>query len=192
MSALESDDLGDRCGRRSTLFGYHGAAWRRRQSRKPRGLKCGVQRKGRHFIQDWDTVCRATVLVVVVACGTALAGPEGEQVVRGNVQVQRSGSQTQIRASHNSIINYRSFDIGSHESVRFVQPNAQSRVLNRIQSPSPTRIDGALQANGHVYLVNRSGVLFGPGSVINVGALYAASGTFRTAISFDSATGSLT
>jgi filamentous hemagglutinin family protein len=106
----------------------------------------------------------------------AVAGPQGEHVVRGNVNIQRSGSQTTITASRNAIINFRSFDIAGTESVRFIQPDAASRVLNRIQGPSPTRIDGSLTANGRVYIVNPAGVVFGANSVVNTAGLTAAAG----------------
>src|SRR5262245_29810140 len=107
----------------------------------------------------------------------ALAGPEGAKVVRGQVSIQQSGGGlTTIRAGNNSIINYRSFNIAGGETVRFVQPSATARVLNRIQGPAPTRIDGSLLANGRVYLVNPAGVTFGKNSVLNVGGLYASSG----------------
>ncbi len=109
--------------------------------------------------------------------GSLYAGPEGAYVLRGDVSIQRRGSETIIHASRNSIINYRSFDVAGGETVRFVQPDARSRVLNRIDSAAPTRIDGNLFANGIVYFVNPAGVYFGAGSVINVAGLYAAAGT---------------
>lgn len=114
--------------------------------------------------------------LVAAVCSPAMAGPEGATVVRGNVNISRNGAETLIRASHNSIINYRSFDIARGETVRFLQPNSQSRVLNRIDSRLPTRIDGSLIANGRVYLINPAGVMFGQGSVINVNQMYAAAG----------------
>lgn len=103
----------------------------------------------------------------------SLAGPEGAQVVNGDVRITRNGSSTVIQASNNSIISYRSFDIARNESVRFVQPNSSSRVLNRIDSANPTRIDGSLTSNGRVYFVNPAGVYFGQGAVVNVAGLYA-------------------
>lgn len=114
-------------------------------------------------------------------CAEAIAGPEGAQVVRGQVNITRNGADTLIRAGNNSIINYRSFDIARGESVRFIQPNANSRVLNRINSAAPTRIDGSLIANGRVYMVNPAGVIFGQSAVVNVGGLYAAAGKLSNA-----------
>lgn len=119
--------------------------------------------------------------LLAAACAPALAGPEGAQVVRGNVRIERDGANTLIHAGRNSIINYRSFDIASSESVRFVQPDAASRVLNRINSAAPTRIDGSLMANGRVYIINPAGVMFGNGASVNVTGLYAAAGNLSNA-----------
>ncbi len=127
------------------------------------------------------SVCKLSVtmaLVVAAGCAApALGGPEGEQVRQGSVRFTRDGAgNTVIHASDRSIINYRSFNIGSNESVRFVQPDSSSRVLNRITSAAPTRIDGSLTSNGRVYIVNPAGVVFGRSSVINVNGLFAAAG----------------
>ena len=115
-------------------------------------------------------------LLVGLLASAAVAGPEGARVVRGDVTITRNGAETLIRAGRNSIIDYRSFDIARGETVRFQQPDAASRVLNRVQSAQPTRIDGSLLANGRVYVVNPSGVLFGATARVDVAGLYAAAG----------------
>ena len=106
----------------------------------------------------------------------ALAGPEGEQVVHGSAQFTRNGLNTIIRTSNSAIINYSGFDLNRNESVRFIQPGMNSRVLNRIQSDAPTFIDGSIRANGNVYFVNNAGIVFGQNAVLNVGGLFAAAG----------------
>ncbi|MFZ2873254.1 MAG: filamentous hemagglutinin N-terminal domain-containing protein, partial [Phycisphaerales bacterium] len=111
-----------------------------------------------------------------LAASPAAAGPQGEKVARGAVRFERQGALTTITASRNAIINYRSFDIAPGETVRFIQPDAASRVLNRIQGPAPTRIDGSLTANGRVYIVNPAGVVFGAGSIVNAAGVIAAAG----------------
>lgn len=113
-------------------------------------------------------------MVFAALATPALAQIEGPQVVGGSASIQRQGSLTTIHAADNTIINYGRFDIRAGETVRFIQPDAFSRVLNRITSPEPTRIDGSLIANGQVYLVNPAGMVFGPGSVIDVGGIFAA------------------
>lgn len=121
----------------------------------------------------------AAVVSIVLGAGgpPLLAGPKGEQVASGQASFSRQGSLTTITASNNSIINYKSFNIGAGETVRFIQPSATSRVLNRVTSADPTRIDGSLLSNGRVYISNSSGVYFGSKAVVNVGGIYAAAGT---------------
>ncbi|QQS08840.1 MAG: filamentous hemagglutinin N-terminal domain-containing protein [Phycisphaerales bacterium] len=126
--------------------------------------------------------CRHTMALALAAgaagglAGVSLANPTGQQVVAGSATFAQQGATTTITASNNAIINYQTFNIAQGETVRFVQPTAASRVLNRIQSNAPSTINGNLQANGIVYLVNRSGIMFGANSVVNVGGLYAAAG----------------
>jgi len=122
-----------------------------------------------------------SALVAILFGSWAVAGPQGEHVIRGNVTFDRAGNTTTIHASNRSIIHYSGFDIARRETVRFVQPSATSTVLNRIRSAEPTRIDGALRANGIVYLVNRAGVIFGPGSVVDVAGIYAAAASISNA-----------
>ena len=104
---------------------------------------------------------------------TTQAGPEGAQVVHGEVSFSQSGNTTSITASNKSIINYSSFDIAGPEIVEFIQPGRHASVLNRINSATPTNIDGTLRANGIVFFVNPAGVYIGEGAQINVNQLVA-------------------
>jgi filamentous hemagglutinin family protein len=140
----------------------------------------GVPTRGLRTLGGWSAAA-VSLAVLLANPGTAMAGPEGEQVSRGSVSFVRSGGETIITASNNSVINYRSFDIAANETVRFIQPDAASRVLNRINSAAPTRIDGGLFANGRVYIVNPSGVIFGRNAVVDVAGLHAAAGRMSDA-----------
>ncbi|MFN0132041.1 MAG: filamentous hemagglutinin N-terminal domain-containing protein [Phycisphaerales bacterium] len=121
-------------------------------------------------------------LAIALAASPMLAqGPVGGQVASGTATIRQQGSTTTITASNGAIINYQSFGIGAGETVRFVQPNSQSRVLNRITGPDPSRIAGTLVANGIVYIVNPAGVYFSQGALVNVGGLYAAAGNITNA-----------
>lgn len=116
-------------------------------------------------------------LLAAAATTSVIAGPEGEQVVVGNVTFTRQGNLWIITASNGAIINYASFDILPYETVRFIQPSQLSTVLNRINSAAPTLIQGRLEANGNVFFVNPAGVIFTNTSTVNVGGLYAAAGS---------------
>ena len=102
-----------------------------------------------------------------------LAGPEGAQVVNGQVSFQQSGYNTTITASDQSIINYTRFDITQPEIVQFIQPGSNASVLNRILSANPTMINGTLLANGRVFFINPAGVMIGGSARINVNQLVA-------------------
>ena len=118
------------------------------------------------------------VALVALQCPLPLrAGPVGEQVVQGTADFNRTGPITTITVSNSAIINYTGFNIAGNESVIFNQPSVASRVLNRVNSEDPTQILGTLKANGVVYLVNPAGIYFGNTSFIDVGGLYAASGS---------------
>lgn len=120
-------------------------------------------------------VARLVLAVAAAACGTALANPSGPQIVNGQVGFGGSGSQMLITNTPGAIINWQSFSIGQGELTRFIQQSAASSVLNRIIGQDPTKILGALQSNGRVFLLNPNGILFGPGAQVDVNGLVASS-----------------
>ncbi len=104
----------------------------------------------------------------------AYALPQGFRVASGDVAFQRiDANSMEIRPSDQAIINYMNFDIGAQEKVRFVQKSSSSCVLNRVKGSTPSQIFGSLESNGKVFLVNESGIYFGPKSQVNVGSLIA-------------------
>lgn len=116
----------------------------------------------------------AALAPVILAAATLRAAPEGGQTVHGGANIERAGHETTITTSTtNTILRFDSFDLAADESVRFVQPDAGARVLNKIAGSAPSRIDGSIWSNGTVYLVNPAGVMFGPDAVIDVAAFYA-------------------
>ena len=100
--------------------------------------------------------------------------PTGAQVSAGQVTIQNKGNVTTVQqGGAKAVVNWNSFDIGSNATVNFVQPDASSVILNRVNSNNPSQIHGQMNANGQVYLVNPAGVYFAPGSSVNVGGLVA-------------------
>ena len=88
------------------------------------------------------------------------SAPFNPQVIHGNAQFTTQGQATTIQVSDTAIIDYKGFNIGTAESVNFIQPSTSSRVLNRVVGNQSTSINGSLTANGIVYLVNPSGVFW--------------------------------
>src|SRR5215471_5123244 len=102
------------------------------------------------------------------------AGPAGGSVVAGSAGIQQSGNTTNInQSSAKAIINWQGFSVSSQETVNFNQPNSASVTLNRVIGNETSVINGALNANGQVFIVNSAGVLFGKGAQVNDGGLVA-------------------
>lgn len=102
------------------------------------------------------------------------ASPLGGMVTSGIGAINQSGNLTTItQSTQNLSINWKSFNIGSQQTVNFLQPSASAIAVNRIFDTNGTTILGHLNANGQVYLINPNGILFGQGAQVNVGGLVA-------------------
>ncbi len=126
-----------------------------------------------------------TATVMLAPGGTpAAAGPEGASVVGGAATITGQGGAavTINQSTQNAIINWHTFNIGRGESVTFQQPNSGSVALNRVTGGlGPSEILGSLTANGRIFLINRDGILFGPGAVINTAGFLASTNDIRNA-----------
>jgi filamentous hemagglutinin family protein len=123
-----------------------------------------------------------SALVPLGLASVACANPLGGSVAAGTAQVSGEGTAnvTVNQATDKAIINWQSFDIGNGEATQFVQPNASSVTLNRVTGGlGRSEIDGALKANGNIFLINPDGILFGPHSVVDVGGLVATTNDIR-------------
>ena len=102
------------------------------------------------------------------------AAPQGGQVRAGQAQITQQGKVTNInQSSQKAAINWQKFNIAADETVNFKQPNAHSVTLNRVIGNEKSVINGAMNANGKVFLLNPHGTLIGKGAKINVGGLVA-------------------
>lgn len=102
------------------------------------------------------------------AISPLLANPQGGSVQSGTASIKENGSTLEVHASDRTIIHWNDFSIQSGETTRFVQPNASSTVLNRVTGNHPSSLNGLLEANGRVVLINPHGVIIGPEGVIRV------------------------
>ncbi|MFY9084081.1 beta strand repeat-containing protein [Aliarcobacter cryaerophilus] len=113
-------------------------------------------------------------LISLVVASNLYGAPTGGIVVSGNATISQSGNTTNINQSSNkAIINWQDFSIKSNETVNFNQPNSNSITLNRVIGNEKSIIDGALNANGQVWLINSNGVLFGKNAKVNTAGIVA-------------------
>ena len=110
----------------------------------------------------------AASISFIFADNTGFANPTGAQVVNGAVSFGRPNASTlSVTNSPGSIINWQGFSIGASEVTRFIQQSASSAVLNRVVGGNISQIQGQLLSNGRVFLINPSGIVVGPGAVID-------------------------
>jgi filamentous hemagglutinin family protein len=106
-----------------------------------------------------------------------LALPSNGVVTSGSAQISSTETKMTINQSTDqAIINWNTFNIGKDAQVQFIQPSVDSSTLNRVLSVGASSIFGQLTSNGKVFLVNPNGILFGPSSSVDVGALVATTG----------------
>jgi filamentous hemagglutinin family protein len=79
------------------------------------------------------------------------------------------------QTSQKLVADWNTFNIGSQASVTFRQPDATASALNRIHDLDPSQIMGKLTANGQLFLINQSGIIFGKTAQVNVGGVVATS-----------------
>ncbi len=123
----------------------------------------------------WSAHPGALLLAFLCAIASdGQAAPSGGAVAAGAASIATNGVKTTVtQASDKAAINWQRFGIGAGETVQFAQPSASSVILNRVLGPDPSAIFGTLSSNGKVFLLNPNGVLFAPGSAVNVGGLLA-------------------
>lgn len=106
--------------------------------------------------------------------GIAYAMPQGEVIRSGKGEITRQDKDMTVNQDSKRLaIDWAGFDIANDERVTFRQPDRDSVALNRVVGDAASVIDGALSGNGHVYVINPNGVLFGKNASVDVGSLVA-------------------
>lgn len=106
--------------------------------------------------------------------GIAYAMPQGEVIRSGKGEITRQDKDMTVNQDSKRLaIDWAGFDIANDERVTFRQPDRDSVALNRVVGDAASVIDGALSGNGHVYVINPNGVLFGQNASVDVGSLVA-------------------
>lgn len=121
-------------------------------------------------------VVAAVTLLGLGGLSSAFALPTGGTVVSGSGDIlsYEDGQKMAINQhSEKLITNWTDFSVKADQNVTFNQPSASSIALNRVIGTNASNIQGQINANGQVFLVNPNGVVFGQGAQVNVGALVA-------------------
>lgn len=119
-------------------------------------------------------------LGVIFLTASLLGHVENPEVVAGSATFEKPTADTQvIRAADKTAINCKSFNIGKNEKVSFVQPHSKARVLCRVTGKDPSIIEGRLEANGRLFLVNPNSIYFRETAQLNIHSLIASTLNIR-------------
>jgi filamentous hemagglutinin family protein len=138
-----------------------------------------VKHRGRHVALRRSLIAASVAACFALSSQNASANPTGGTVVSGSAAFATAGSTLSVTNSANAIINWQGFSIGINEITKFLQSSAGSAVLNRVIGAGgvipQSVIDGVLQSNGRVFLLNPMGVVIGSSARIDVAGLVASS-----------------
>ena len=123
-----------------------------------------------------------TAVTTMSAGAAAIAGMDSTAAVGQNLRAgdatvasaattaQAGNVMTITQATAELATDWQSFNIGAGSTVNFMKPSSTTVALNRVLGTDVSVIQGALNANGQVFLVNPGGVLFTPAAQVNAGA----------------------
>ncbi|MEM1296398.1 MAG: filamentous hemagglutinin N-terminal domain-containing protein, partial [Verrucomicrobiota bacterium] len=103
-----------------------------------------------------------------------IGNPINPEVIRGNAEFEMADDYLRIlQDSRNAVIDWEQFSIGEGQVTEFVQPSAQAAALNRVRGGGASILNGQLNANGQIFLLNPAGILIGQSGRIDVGGFVA-------------------
>ncbi len=131
---------------------------------------------GRPFLRTIHACILAGMWICAIGMRFSCFGnPIGGVVINGDAHIQNSvpGLTTILQSSDRAVIDWKSFSISAGERTNFIVPNTTSATLNRVLGCDPSILNGTLTSNGHLFLINSNGIIFGQGSTVDVGSLTA-------------------
>lgn len=133
------------------------------------------------FKSNISTLEYSVSLCLMTVASPGLANPTGGDVTAGSATISGEGTHSVVihQTSDRAVINWQDFSVDENESTHFNQPNHQSVILNRVSGKNISEIMGNLSANGHVFIINKNGIVFGPNSKVDVGGLVASTADIK-------------
>jgi len=125
---------------------------------------------GALFGEEKKRLLAGAFVLSSLAGSLSIAGPENGQVNSGAATITMPDDANTVitQTSDRAIISWDEFSIGSEETVTFIHTdttgttlNNTGATLNRVTGNEQSLIDGLLQSNGRVYLINNNGIVIG-------------------------------
>ena len=127
------------------------------------------------------SVLKAVLIASLVALSASFSfalpstGAANMQTTSG-VTFQVNGNTLSFTAPDRSVINWNNFGSGTDtiaagDTVSYRLPSASSSILNVVSGGQNTVINGAIESNAHVYILNPNGIVIGNGARIDTAQL---------------------
>ncbi|NEO83858.1 MAG: CHAT domain-containing protein [Spirulina sp. SIO3F2] len=114
------------------------------------------------------TVTLSLTLALPVSAQSITAAPDGTGTIinhNGNTYEIHGGTQTGANLFHS----FQDFGLSIGEIANFRSNPSISNILGRVIGGNSSIIDGLIQANPNLYLMNPAGIVFGANASLNVG-----------------------
>ncbi|MEM8637610.1 MAG: CHAT domain-containing protein [Cyanobacteria bacterium P01_G01_bin.54] len=110
----------------------------------------------------------STIPVFPTLAQSITAAPDGTGTfitIEGNIYQIQGGTQ----AGSNLFHSFQTFGLNSSEVANFLSNPSVTNIFGRVVGGDPSIIDGLIQANPNLYLINPAGIVFGTNAQLNVG-----------------------
>jgi filamentous hemagglutinin family protein len=95
--------------------------------------------------------------------------------VNQNGKVQEITGGARPEAGPNLFHSFHRFNVGTGDTAHFIGLPGIENIIGRVTGPEASRIDGTLQADARLFLLNPQGILFGPSATLNINGSFHAS-----------------
>ena len=113
----------------------------------------------------------ANVVPVAAPAPTVVAG-------EATFSTNEAGTvRTVTQSTDRLFLDWASLDVPQDHLLRFTQPNSRSIALNRVTGTGQTLIQGGIEANGQVWILNPNGVVISPTGHVTAPGFLASTGT---------------
>ena len=121
-----------------------------------------------------NQLSKLALAIVCVNSAIVAASPTGGVVNTGSASIDNTVPNTTTITQTTDVvsINWDTFNVGSDESVNFVQDSSDV-AINNIYDSNASDIQGSITGNGTIFLSNTNGFIFGAGSTVNTGSFLA-------------------
>ena len=125
------------------------------------------------FFQKTTALVAITSIMTSLGGGAAIALPVNGVVTNGNATINTVGNTMNVsQTTARSDINWNTFNIGNTETVNFNSGAASDITVNRVSAAGgASLIDGMLNSNHRVAILNDAGMTYTSNARVNVGSL---------------------